>query len=493
MTRLLSFRLESMSLRRKLVLWGFLPQLVLWLVGGITTYRLAVHHANEVADATLSQAALTLARQVRPIPSGLLIDFPHAAQQVLEADPNDRLLYTVSTPPGRFILGNNTIPLPPRDAQMRHGEPYFYDGKIVLAEPVANGSAQSSMVFRIAALFINYDDSEGKKHTMLVQVARNTANRAAIWKNILIETLLPHSVLIVLMTLVVWAATGAGLAPLLRLRREVEGRSPMDLAPLQIDAAPREVRALVQALNVLLASVRQNVEAQKRFIADAAHQLRTPLAGLRTQTELALRFNTDPSLAARLELVHRSAIRGAHLVSRLLMLARAEPEALAPEEQGLVDLVPLVKALTSEMVPRAMRADIDLGMAAPAAHTADAGFCIIANELLLREALQNILDNAIEYAGPGSAVTVQLEADRNSVVIKVVDTGPGVPEALHGRVLERFVRATDKGLGCGLGLAIVKEIATRFHGNIALRNVEPHGLEVALTFPSATPASTSPQ
>jgi two-component system sensor histidine kinase TctE len=491
MTGLLGLRLESMSLRRKLVLWGFLPQLVLWLASGVTTYRLAVHHANEVADATLSQAARTLARQVRPIPSGLLIDFPQAAQQVLEADPNDRLLYTVSTPPGRFILGNNTIPLPPHDAQVRYGDPYFYDGNIVVADPVEKGSTKTSMVFRIVALTIDYQDGEGKKHTMLVQVARNTANRAAIWKNILIETLLPHSILIALMTIVVWAATGAGLAPLLRLRREVEGRSPMDLTPLQIDAAPREVRSLVQALNVLLASVRQNVEAQKRFIADAAHQLRTPLAGLKTQTELALRFNADPSLAARLELVHRSAMRGAHLVNRLLMLARAEPETMAAEERGLVDLVPLVKALTSEMVPRAMRADVDLGMAVAATQSADKGFCIIANDLLLREALQNILDNAIEYAGPGSTVTAHLEAAGDSVVVKVVDNGPGIPEALHERVLERFVRATDKGLGCGLGLAIVREIAVRFGGSIALRNVAPHGLEVALTFPSATPSSAS--
>lgn len=480
-------RLEGMSLRRKLVLWGFLPQLVLWCAGGVATYRLAVHHANEVADATLSQAARTLARQVRPIPSGLLIDFPPAAQEVLEADPNDRLLYTVSTPPGRFILGNNTIPLPPQGAQARRGEPYFYDGEIALADPAAKQAAGGAMAYRIVALYLPYDEPDGKEHTMLVQVARNSANRAAIWKKILIETLLPHSVLVALMTIVVWAGTGAGLAPLLRLRREVEGRSPTDLAPLRIDAAPQEVRSLIQALNSLLASVRQNVEAQKRFIADAAHQLRTPLAGLRSQTELALRFNTDPALAERLEIVHRSALRGAHLVNRLLMLARAEPEAAAPDELARLDLVPLVKDLTAEMVPRARRAKIDLGMAEPGAGVGDAGLCIMANELLLREALQNVLDNAVEYAGAGCDITVQLERHGNDAVLKVSDTGPGVPEALHERVLERFVRATDKGLGCGLGLAIVKEIVHRFHGRIALRNVEPHGLEVALSFPLADP------
>jgi two-component system sensor histidine kinase TctE len=477
------FRLEGMSLRRKLVLWGFLPQLVLWLAGGVATYRLAVHHANEVADATLSQTARTLARQVRPIPSGLLIDFPQAAQEVLEADPNDRLLYMVSTPPGRFILGNATIPLPQQGAHTRRGEPFFYDGQIALADPVTQAVAGNRMVYRIVALFIAYDDSQGKEHTMLVQIARNTANRATIWKQILIETLLPHSVLVVLMTIVVWAATGAGLAPLLRLRREVEGRAPMDLAPLRIDAAPREVRSLVQALNALLASVRKNVEAQKRFIADAAHQLRTPLAGLKSQTELALHFNTDPALVARLELVHRSALRGAHLVNRLLMLARAEPEATTGDALEPVDLVPLARNLIAEVVPRALRADVDLGMDVAAAADGSIGLFVMANDLLLREALQNVLDNAIEYAGAGSEITVQLERECDRAVIKVIDTGPGLPDALHEHVFERFVRATDKGLGCGLGLAIVKEIANRFGGTVTLRNVDPHGLEVSFSFP----------
>lgn len=491
MTRL-RLRPGSISLRRQLVLWMLLPQLVLWLAGGGLTYRLAVHYVNQAADATLSQTARTLARQIQPTPHGLLVDFPRAAQEVLEADPNDRLLYTVSSPPGRVILGNNTVPLPPRGVQARTNEPYFYDADMRQADSGAgegseNGSA--IMTLRIAALYVTFDDPDGRPQTMLVQVARNMAHRENLWKKILIDTLLPLSVLIVLMTIIVWAGTGAGLAPLLRLRREVEGRSAMDLTALRSDAAPQEVRSLVQALNALLASVRQNVASQKRFIADAAHQLRTPLAGLRSQTQLALRTNCDPALGPCLDLVHQSAVRGAHLVDRLLMLARAEPEAAMATEQARIEVLPFVRSLVTETVPRALRARVDLGMEESGSATDAGQLVVMGNELLLREALLNILDNAIEYAGPGSDITVQVRRHAYRAVIDVVDSGPGIPDALHERVFERFVRATDKGLGCGLGLAIVKEIALRHHGDVELSNAMPHGLKVAFSLPLETKAT----
>jgi two-component system sensor histidine kinase TctE len=483
----LRFRRTSISLRRQLVLWILLPQLVLWLAGGGLTYRLAVHYVNQAADAMLSQTARTLSRQVQPTPTGLLVDFPRAAQEVLEADPTDRLLYTVSSPPGRVILGNHTVPLPPKNGQLRWNEPYFYDDEMTLAEPGAGGTAGAPIMVRIAALYVTYADPDGRQQAILVQVARNMAHRENLWKRILIDTLLPLSILIVLMTIIVWAGSGAGLAPLLRLRREVEGRTPTDLTSLRSDHAPKEVRSLVQALNALLASVRQNVASQKRFIADAAHQLRTPLAGLQSQTQLALRINRDPELTSCLSRVHQSAVRSAHLVDRLLMLARAEPEAAMATERTLVELVTFVKSLVTETVPRAMRAGIDLGME----ETTDRGDAVqlpvMGNELLLREALINILDNAIEYAGPGSDITVQLERQGDRALINIVDTGPGIAVGLHERVFERFVRATEKGLGCGLGLAIVREIALRHHGDVVLSNVEPHGLKVTFSLPLAAP------
>jgi two-component system sensor histidine kinase TctE len=484
-------RAGGLSLHRQLVAWVLLPQLVLWLAGGVATYRLAVRYVNQAADAALSQAARTVAGQVRPVGDRLVIDFPSAAQKVLEADPTDRYFYTVSMPPGQFILGNYNIPLPPARMTPRLGEPYFYDGELAPRDVDPGPGAEADAAppppakVRIAALYLTYGEAAGKPRWMLVQVARSMANRENIWKLILIDTLLPLSGLILLMTMIVWVGTGAGLAPLLRLRREVEGRSPADLTPLRVEAAPQELRSLVRALNDLLASVRLSVDAQKRFIADAAHQLRTPLAGLKSQTELAMDATDDPALAARLRLVHQSATRGAHLINRLLMLARAEPEAALAQEKAPLDLVPFVQNLVAGMVPRALRAGVDLGIAETDGATAGA-LQVDANEMLLAEALTNVVENAIEYAGRGSEITVRTavaDDDARQAQIVVCDNGPGIAPADRARVFDRFVRATDQGLGCGLGLAIVREIVSRHGGAVTLDDAEPHGLKVTLRLP----------
>lgn len=475
-------RAGGLSLHRQLVAWVLLPQLVLWLAGGLATYRLAVHYVNQAADAALSQAARTVAGQVRPVGDRLVIDFPSAAQKVLEADPSDRYFYTVSMPPGQLILGNYKIPPPPHMAP-RHGAPYFYDGEVAQPGGEATGANAAPTKVRIAALYLTYGESAAKPQWMLVQVARSMANRENIWKMILVDTLLPLSVLILLMTMIVWVGTGAGLAPLLRLRRQVEGRSPADLTPLRVEAAPQELRSLVRALNELLASVRQSVDAQKRFIADAAHQLRTPLAGLKTQTELALDATDDPALAARLKLVHQSATRGAHLINRLLMLARAEPEAAMVQEKAPLELVPFVQNLVAAMVPRALRAGVDLGMAEAEGQAGPPLLWIDANDMLLGEALTNVLENAIEYAGRGSEITVTIGRDAGQAQIIVSDNGPGIAPLERARVFDRFVRATDQGLGCGLGLSIVKEIISRHGGAVTLEDAEPHGLKVVMRLP----------
>lgn len=481
---------RNRSLRRQLLIWVLLPQLVLWGAGGVATYRLAVNYVNQAADATLSQASRALARRVKPIGSGLLIDFPRAAQDILETDPNDRLFYMVSTPPGEFVLGNSNLPMPPQAMRPRLDAPYFYDGEI--ASPDEPGqSAQSGTVtgagaavkVRIAALYLPYGEPDGKQQWMLVQVARGVAPRKDLFKMILMDTLLPMSALIPLLTMIVWVGTGAGLKPLLRLRKEVEGRSPLDLAPLQVESAPQEVRSLVRALNELLASVRQNVNAQKRFIADAAHQLRTPLAGLKSQTALAMAATRDPELLARLALVDQSAARGAHLISQLLMLARADPDAAAASEMAPLDVVPFVQEIVAEFVPRAVRAGIDLGMddALPSDQAGPLRISAIA--LLLREAVTNVIDNAVKYTGSGGEITVRVEADGGDVLVAVSDNGPGIAQADRARVFERFVRVTDQGEGCGLGLSIVRDIVALHGGSVALADAQPHGLQVVLRLP----------
>jgi len=457
------------SLHRQLLMWLLLPQLVLWMAGAYFTYNLAARYANRAIDATLSQASRALARQVKPIDSGLFIDFPRAAQDILESDPDDRVFYTVSSPPGQFILGNRHLPTL-NVPQPEFGEPYFYDALV----PNDTNPAVSDAV-RIAALYLRYATASTPDQTMLVQVARSSANREELARSILVDTLLPLSGVILLMSMGVWAGVRAGLAPLALLRRQVEGRAANLLVPIQLEAAPPEVRSLARAMNVLLEEVNHSVAAQKRFISDAAHQLRTPLAGLKSQTELALRDATDPAQAARLQRVHESATRSAHLVNQLLTLARAEPESANLQDRQPVDLLRLARDLTAETVPRALQAGVDLGL-----DEADAndGTTVPVHgiALLLREALANLLDNAIRYAGKGSTVTVRVRQLGEFALLEVEDNGPGVAEAELDHVVQRFVRATQDGTGCGLGLAIVREIVERHAGSFQLHTVSPRGL-----------------
>lgn len=485
----LADRLGSRSLKRQLLLWLLLPQLVLWLAGALFTYKLAARYANEAVDASLLQATRSLARQVKPMGNGLLIDFPRAAQDVLEADPSDKLLYTVSSPPGQFILGNRKLPGPRLDsAKPQLGRAYFYDGEIADAEDASRRSR-----IRMAALYLHFGEDPDDQQTMLVQVARSSANREELARRLLIDTVLPLSALIVLMSMIVWAGVSAGLAPLTRLRNLVEGRAPNDLRPIELDAAPQELRSLARAINELLEAVQHNVQAQRRFISDAAHQLRTPLAGLKSQTELALTEATDPSrqaqLMTRLLRVQESAGRSAHLVNQLLALARTEPESLTSQPLQRLDLGRLAREVTAELVPRALQRGIDLGYGDAGGDEADErqpALEVMGIALLLREALVNLIDNALLYAGTGAAVTVLVRpAASGEVELTVSDNGPGIAADLQPRVFERFFRGTQQGNGCGLGLAIVKEIVERHGGRLSLGNLQPQGLRVVATLPLA--------
>jgi two-component system sensor histidine kinase TctE len=485
----------GVSLARQLLLWLLLPQMVLWMAGGVATYRFAAGYANQAIDASLLQASRSLARQLKPIGNGLLIDFPRAAQDVLEADPADKLLYMVSSPPGQFILGNQSLPAPVLSTTDTVSgapaldTPYFYDGTMPMQGRTAL-QAPTGQPLRLVALYLRFGDEANAPQTMLVQVARSSANREELAQRILVDMLLPMSSLVLLMTLIVWLGIRAGLSPLARLRQQVEGRAPTDLAPLQLASAPRELWSLATAINTLLAAVQNTVATQKRFIGDAAHQLRTPLAGLKSQTEIALQSTTDPELRARLQRVHDSATRSAHLVNQLLTLARAEPESVMAQDRKRFDLHRMAQALTAEWVPRALRAGIDLGLD----DSATAPVWIEANELLVREALTNLIDNALHYAGTGSQVTVRVTADWASAtpqaLLQVSDTGPGLSPTDRERVFGRFVRASDVGQGCGLGLAIVKEIVERHHGEVQLDAVQPHGLCVSIRLPLSQPPAT---
>ena len=461
--------MSGRSLHRQLLLWLLLPQIVLWLVAAFGAYRVASRHADELVDASLLQAARALARQIRPTASGLFVDLPRSAQDILAADPDDRVMYTVSSPPGQLLLGDARMPPPPGAPALN--APVFYDATVPEA-------------MRVVSLDLHLGAAGAADSTLRVQVARSSAPRELLARRMLLDTALPLSLLIALMSMGVWAGIRRGLRPLAELQQQMQGRRADALDPVQLQAAPPEVGALAGAVNELLGQVQQSLATQRRFISDAAHQLRTPLAGLKSQTELALAAvdaTTQPAVRQRLERVHESAVRGARLVSQLLVLARSDPDAVSAQGWAPVDCARLVQDVAAEWVPRALAAGSDLGVDLPEGVDAT----VLGVELLLREALANLIDNALRYAGPGATLTVRLRRTSDDVWLDVEDNGPGLTPEMRARAFERFTRGTTAGEGCGLGLSIVQEIAERHGGSAQLLAAAPRGCVARLTLPAA--------
>ena len=448
------------SLRRQLLLWLLLPQLVLWTAGGVLTYRTALSFAEKAIDQSLTQSVRSLARQVIPMGSGLLVDFPKAAQDIIEQDPSDRVFYMVSSPPGSFLLGNARLPGPPEGLTITENEPMLYNLTL-------QGKAM-----RLAAIDLRFGEGYTQQ-AMRVQVAKSLAVQQRIASELVRDMLVPLLLLGLLLSLLVYAGIRRGLAPLQRLEAQLANRTAASLSPIEMTQAPREVHALVLAVNHLLTTLRRSLSQEKRFLNDAAHQLRTPLAGLISQTELALQETDPQALRQRLDKVHTGAQRSAHLVHQLLALARTEAEI----NRLPVDAAALAREVAREWTPRALAARVDLG------YEGEDSLVIQADKLLLREVLSNLIDNALRYSGGDCQLTLRARRKDGQCLLEVDDNGVGLSDAEQGHLFERFWRASPLPGGCGLGLAIVAEITQRHGGVASAHAVEPHGLRIRLSLP----------
>jgi two-component system, OmpR family, sensor histidine kinase TctE len=299
---------------------------------------------------------------------------------------------------------------------------------------------------------------------VLIQVGERVTLRTESARQLLLRIVLPQALLILLAMFAVWYGVGRGLAPLSQLQREIEHRSHRDLSPLPESTVPREVQPLIHAMNGLLGRLGASIAAQQRFITDAAHQLRTPIAGLKTQTELALRQTHETEAKAAFKQLHSATEQMTRLINQLLSLARAEPDAGRAGVTEPINLGELAREATSDWVPRALARNIDLGFEGQSGAARVEG-----DPFLLRELLNNLLDNAVRYTQPGGHITVRVSTPDSRIIVSVEDDGPGVPEAERERVFERFYRVLGSGAeGCGLGLAIVREIAQRHRADVTL-------------------------
>lgn len=454
------------SLRRHLTFWLVLPLSLALVCSALVAYKLAIDFVTAAYDRALYDSALDLSRRMRLRQGGLTVDLPPAAADMLENDELDRVYYSVRSQSGDLIIGQADLPAPDFDVERR---PRYYSG-MYRDQPI-----------RLVALSVPYDP-EDEQAMAAVLVAETLQRRELLRHDIFVAVVAWQLVLTLMICVAVYLGVGHGLLPLGRLRGQIESRSHRDLTPLDEPRAPREVRPLIHAINGLMGRLQSAMSAQQNFIADAAHQLRTPLAGLKTHAELALRERTVDGMRERVRALMLATDRSAHLAHQLLALARAEPEAGSTAPMEIFDLAALAREVTSEFVPSAIESSLDLGA------SGDEGPVMIqGNAVLVRELVRNLVDNAVRYTPGGGRVTVQVERRDGRVVLVVEDDGPGIAPEHRERVFERFQRlATTAPEGCGLGLAIVREIADLHAAGITVTSgAAERGTRICVVFPDA--------
>lgn len=449
----------DLGLRARLALILAPCMILLLLAAAAAQYLLAVRPLERQLDRSLADVAIALADRMGVSEAGdVSFNLSDEAAELLDADALDDNWFTAFNEQFQPIAGEPDLHWPA--ANIPRGEPFFFN-TIVDGVPV-RAVAVKTRCGVLECGVINA--STLNKRTELIEAVQLSA-------------LIPVVLAGIVSMALVWTGLGSGLKPLIRLSDEVSRRSPRELSPVRVDDVPGEVQPLVEAVNRLMEQLAESGAAQQKFLATAAHQLRTPLAGLQSRIELAQLETADPEARARLGGIHESAVRAARLAVQLLSLARVEPGASMADERVELDLARLATELVDEWVPRAIARNIDLGFELEAAP-------VRGSPLLLRELMVNLLHNALEYTQAGGHVTLRSGCLAGEAFIEVEDNGPGIPPSLRAAALERFVRLPGTtGAGSGLGLAIVHEIAGAHQARLALLDAPGgQGLLVRVSF-----------
>ena len=431
--------------------------LVLWLVGGLAlgslavlagTYLLTRHQVGRVFDEELRQVALAV--HVRE-------DWIQA-QRVRIARPGFELSVRAYDAGGRLYFETLMPSLPPDTPQS------FVEG----LSDIDTGEGRWRLYTHVTP--------EG-----IVQVGQPVAARDALARELSLPVLMPMLLLIPLLAALIAWALNRGLAPLRDASRSVSDRDVSRLDPLPVAGVPRELAPLIQQINALLARLAASLDAQRRFLADAAHELRSPVSAIALQTQLAQRAQTPFARSAALDELRRGTERARRLVQQLLDFARLE-HGVPIGPFAPVDLAKLAREVVGEYAAQADEGGVDLGADAPAS------VYVAGIEAELQSLIANLVDNALRYAPPGTSVTASVSEPDGSVSLAVLDGGPGIPASERSRVFERFHRLPgDVTPGSGLGLAIAKAIVERHHGTIVLEDanaaLDPPGLAVRVTLP----------
>ena len=470
------FQREQRSLFGEILDWMLTPLLLLWPLSLALTWFVAQGIASKPFDRALEFNLLALTQFVVAKDKVVSFNLTPQARDLLRADDSDLVYYQVLDPRGDLISGEVDFP-PPQDNQTP--EP----GRVMLRDDTVRGDD-----VRVAYAWLARTDNPA--HLVLMQVAETKGKRSTLATEIIKGVMVPQFIILPLAVLLVWLALVRGIRPLNELEQRIRARKPDDLSPIEESFIPQEVAPLVSSINDLLTRLKVSLSTQKRFLADAAHQLKTPLAGLRMQAELAQRETDPKEVHGSLQQIARSSMRATHTVNQLLAFARAETTGRTLPTVA-IDLAELVTGVVQDSVPRAMEHGIDLGYDGPEAMPPS---CMMeGNSTLLQEMVRNLVDNAINYSGRGGVVTARVLFDRFSGVqiLQVEDNGPGIPENERELVLLPFYRALGTNVdGSGLGLAIVHEIAQQHGATVHMEDAHNdrlrRGLRVSVRFNPAS-------
>jgi two-component system sensor histidine kinase TctE len=416
------------SLRRRLLFWLLVSTAVIGTLALADTYREAVQTSNIVSDRVLAGSALAIAERVVVAEDGTLqVDIPYVALEMLTSAAQDRVFYRVDGPPGQFITGYQSLPVLDKTPG---GVAAFADDTF-RGEPIRVATLERSASTGIRSV------------PFAVTVAETTIGRRQLAQAILVRSALRLAFMIAGAAVIVWISVTVALRPLYKLGDAIGERSPDDLHPIK-QTVPSEVEPLVDTVNSFMVRLQSALDALRHFTGNASHQLRTPLAIIRTQLALSAR-------AGSLDEAQAAALKGDQAVAH------------------------------AEQIPTAAVAGIDLGF------EGESPAMVRAEPLLIGEMLRNLAGNAIAYAGKGAEVTVRIITASETIRLEVEDNGPGIPREKLEAVRKRFSRGNESGApGAGLGLPIVEEIANLFNADLTLEpGADGKGLKAAVTFAKA--------
>jgi two-component system, OmpR family, sensor histidine kinase TctE len=453
--------MKRSSIRSALLTWLLVPLLTLSWLGAAVTYGLAITLSDRIYDEVLLNSADSVLARIDYESRNVQVDLPAAAQATLRHNDKDKFYYEISESDGTFLSGDAQIPGPTLTGPL--DQPQFYNAAI------------SGAPVRVVKLTMPLRDPS---RFLIIQCAETLNARHELAKLALIAIMVLQFLSLLCVILAVYFGVRQGVRPLQAIQQGLSKRHAWDLKPLETDHVPVEVFSLVETINSLLSELQNHIDAQHRFVANAAHQLRTPLAGVKTYVDIGLKLADDERLNGIFVHINKGAGRMAHLIRQLLILARSEQSSIAPRIRERIDLNDIASDAAFELANKAVNRNVDMEFE-PSSNSA----VMLGDQTSLLEMTKNLIDNAISYTPPGGKVKVTVEMN-GEIRLTVEDTGVGIPEKERLRVFERFYRILDGDTeGSGLGLAIVKEIVEAHKGRVKIESTDTgRGTKVIVMF-----------